>query len=76
MPDSLVVYAKFVPKKVDSLKPGALQFIGMTMEFEPGWLITEEDSETYAGQQAWCFRDKSVPFLWAPEEDLEFVNHE
>ncbi|CAN7515438.1 hypothetical protein [Brucella pseudogrignonensis] len=67
-----LVYARFSPKVVETLKPEALDFIGREGHFEFLWII---DEGKYQGQ--WAMRkptDWSAPFVWVPYEDLTVLN--
>lgn len=68
--------ARFVPKDPTTIKDKASSLIGNTYSFTYLWLITEEDSEHYAGQIAWGFPHEvgnMYGIIWAPDEDLQDV---
>lgn len=55
------------------IKPEALQLDGKTYQFRHGWLITEEDSSIYAGEQAMIAFDPTYPEdapVWIATGDL------
>jgi hypothetical protein len=58
----------FEPKRLDTLKPENMPFIGRLIHWRCGWII--EDG-IYAGQAALIPEPSSgFPAAWVPEEDV------
>lgn len=67
------LWARFEPKHRETLKPGAVPFIGRVGLFRPLWVI--ETGSRHDGQIAYGVpRDwedgSDIGFAWAPAEDL------
>ncbi len=72
----------FNPKIMDTLKPVVRECVGKEFYFSFAWPIEEEDSEVYAGQDAYLIHPKedrySFPegFTWCPEEDITWLTED
>ncbi len=63
-------WATFTPKRLDTLRPEAVEHIGKTLQWRAQWYIEDEDSTYYGGQVAWLPADYNDWFGWVPDEDL------
>jgi hypothetical protein len=63
--------ARFMPLRTDDLKPGVADYIGTELEWEPLWVIDEEDGGPYVGEWACWPTDESVQIGWVPACDLQ-----
>jgi hypothetical protein len=63
------IMARFVPKRIDDLRPEMAPFIGATCEWS--FSGTSGDDEPFPGQWRWTPLPEEWGFWWAPDEDLE-----
>jgi hypothetical protein len=66
--------ATFLPKRLETLRPHGLQFIGRRGVWHTAWIITPDDGGPYVGQWACASFDSGLSELgWIPFEDFDDV---
>lgn len=66
-------YRVAIRRNFGYVRPEAEQLDGRVYEFEPGWLIGEEDTNIYIGETAMIAMDKNYPNdapAWIASGDL------
>jgi hypothetical protein len=70
-PQSFRIRAKFMPKRVDTLRAEFSRFSGQSFEFS--YVGRGDPDEPYPGQWRWICVEPREFWAWVPQEDLEDI---